>query len=119
MRRAAPLAALALAAACAAPKASVVSVPPVAAVPAPAEPAPPPPPPAVENPNFVLTVSELVPAPEDDGVSYTQVFVDGVDAGHTPIGRKSQTRSLPLKLPVGNRLIRLEQWNLPPVGEWA
>ncbi|MDE2491778.1 MAG: hypothetical protein KGM24_13110 [Elusimicrobia bacterium] len=116
MKRAALLAVLALAAACAAPRTSVVSVAPVAPAPAPP---PPPPPPAVVNPNFILTVSELVPTPEDDGVSYTQVFVDGVDAGHTPIGPKSQTRTLPLKLPAGNRLIRLEQWNLPPVGEWT
>ncbi len=109
---------LILAAACAAPHPrAVTSVAPVAASPEP--PAPPPPPPPVENPNFELTVSEVVQNPGDDGVSYTKVFVDGAEAGETEVGRKSQTRTLSLKLTPGNHPIRLEQWVLPPVGEWT
>jgi hypothetical protein len=109
---------LILASACAAPaRRSVTSIPPV--VSSAPEPPPPPPPPKVENPNFELVVSEVVQNPSDDGVSYTKVFVDGAEAGKTGVGRKSQTRTLPLRLPAGNHPVRLEQWILPPVGEWT
>jgi hypothetical protein len=72
----------------------------------------------VKDPNFLLVVDESVPNPADDGVSYTKIFVDGKEAGKTAVGRKSEERTLKLKLPPGNVLVRLEQWVLPPVGEW-
>ncbi|OYV99560.1 MAG: hypothetical protein B7X11_05315, partial [Acidobacteria bacterium 37-65-4] len=55
----------------------------------------------------------------DDGISFTKVFADGKEVGKTAVGRKSEDRTLKLKLPPGNFLIRLEQWGLPPVGEWT
>lgn len=73
----------------------------------------------VKDPNFVLVVSETVPNPDDDGISYTKVFVDGQEAGKTAVGRKADARALKLKLPPGNRPIRLEHWILPGVGEWT
>lgn len=76
-------------------------------------------PPEVKDPNFILTVEETVPNPDDDGVCFTKVFVDGKESGKTAVGRKSVSRSLKLKLPLGNHPVRLEQWLLPPVGEWA
>ena len=87
---------------------------------------PPPPPrpavqeaPEVKDPNFILVASEAVPRPDDDGVSFTKVFVDGKEVGKTGVGRKSEERILKLKLPVGNQPVRLEHWFLPPVGEWT
>lgn len=85
----------------------------------PARPATPTPPPEVKDPNFILVVSETVPNPDDDGISYTKVFVDGKEAGHTAVGRKAEERTLKLKLPVGNQPVRLEHWVLPGVGEWT
>ncbi len=76
-------------------------------------------PPEVKDPNFILVVSESVPNPDDDGVSYTKVFVDGKEVGNTAVGKKSDDRTLKLKLPVGNAPVRLEQWVLPSVGEWT
>lgn len=76
-------------------------------------------PPEVKDPNFILIVSESVPDPDDDGVSFTKVFVDGQEAGKTGVGRKSEERALKLKLPVGNQPLRLEHWTLPAVGEWT
>jgi hypothetical protein len=123
VKRAPLLAALLLAGACGAPRrtaaggATLPSNPAVPPVPverrAPAEPA------DVKDPNFLLVVDESVPNPADDGVSYTKIFVDGQEAGKTAVGRKSEERTLKLKLPPGNVLIRLEQWVLPPVGEWT
>lgn len=75
-------------------------------------------PPEVKDPNFILVVAESVPNPDDDGVSFTKVFVDGGEAGKTGVGRKSEERALKLKLPLGNQPLRLEHWILPPVGEW-
>lgn len=116
MRRALPLAAAFLFAACAAPRRTDVSAPAVPAAPvrrAPQEP------PEVKDPNFILAVSETVPNPDDDGVSFTKVFVDGKEAGKTAVGRKSEERTLKLKLPPGNVPVRLEHWFLPAVGEWT
>lgn len=76
-------------------------------------------PPEVKDPNFILVVTESVPNPDDDGISFTKVFVDGKEAGKTAVGRKSEERTLKLKLPLGNAPVRLEQWVLPGVGEWA
>lgn len=76
------------------------------------------PPPEVKDPNFLLVVDETVPNPDDDGISYTKVFVDGQEAGKTAVGRKADEKTLKLKLAAGNRLVRLEQWVLPGVGEW-
>jgi len=73
----------------------------------------------VKDPNFVLVVAETVPDPGADGASFTKVFVDGREAGRTAVGRRSEERTLKLKLPSGNQPIRLEQWVLPPVGEWT
>jgi hypothetical protein len=112
--------ALLLAAACGAPRktASVSTSGPAAVPPVPPERRAPAEPPEVKDPNFILAVDESVPNPGDDGVSYTKIFVDGKEAGKTAVGRKSEERALKLKLPPGNVLIRLEQWVLPPVGEW-
>lgn len=111
MRRFFPLVAVLLAAACVGPRGPVVSV------------APAPPvrhgPPEVKDPNLILVVSESVPNPDDDGVSFTKVFVDGKEAGQTAVGRKSEERTLRLKLPLGNEPVRLEHWVLPGVGEWT
>ncbi|OGR94357.1 MAG: hypothetical protein A2V88_17120 [Elusimicrobia bacterium RBG_16_66_12] len=73
----------------------------------------------MKDPNFVLVVTESVPDPDDDGVSFTKVFMDGREAGRTGVGRKSEERALKLKLPAGNQPLRLEHWVLPSVGEWT
>jgi hypothetical protein len=75
--------------------------------------------PEVKDPNFILIVSEVVPNPDDEGISYTKVIVDGKEVGKTVIGRRSQERTLKLKLPTGNQPIRLEHWILPGIGEWT
>jgi hypothetical protein len=75
-------------------------------------------PPEIKDTNFILVVAETVPNPDDDGISFTKVFVDGKEAGKTAVGRKSEERTLKLKLPIGNQPLRLEQWVLPAVGEW-
>jgi len=120
VKRAPLLAVLILAAACGAPRKTAAGSPALPAVPpvpperrAPAEPA------EVKDPNFILVVDESVPNPDDDGVSYTKIFVDGKEAGKTAVGRKSEERILKLKLEPGNVLVRLEQWTLPGVGEWT
>jgi hypothetical protein len=114
MKRAPFSAALILLAACAAPRKNAAAPAPVpTALRAPAEPA------EVKDPNFILVVTQSVPNPDDDGISFTKVFVDGKEAGKTAVGRKSEERTLKLKLPAGNQPLRLEQWDLPAVGEWA
>ena len=114
MKRAPLCAVLVLLGACGAPrKGGGTLVPPAAARRASQEP------PEAENPNFVLVVSESVPNPDDDGVSFTKVFIDGKEVGKTAVGRKSEVRTLKLRLPPGNEPVRLEQWILPGVGEWA
>jgi hypothetical protein len=120
MKRQILFAALILLGACAAPpprKSVAPGPPPVAPVPAavsaPAQPA------EVKDPNFILVVSETVPNPDEDGISFTKVFVDGQEVGRTAVGRKSEERTLKLKLPVGNQPLHLEQWVLPGVGEWT
>lgn len=114
MKRAPILAAVLLAAACGG-RAAVVGSPAPSADAAPRPAAPP----EVKDPNFVLVVNEVVPNPDDDGVSFTKVFVDGAEAGKTAVGKRSESRALKLKLPAGNRPVRLEQWVLPAVGEWS
>jgi hypothetical protein len=103
----------ALLAACAAPRQAAAPRPSAPARRAAAEP------PEVKDPNFILAVSETVPNPDDDGISFTKVFVDGKEAGKTSVGRKAEERTLKLKLPAGNQPVRLEQWVLPGVGEWT
>ena len=86
------------------------------------QPLPPPPPVVVvevKDPDFELVVIETVPNAEDEGVSFTKVFVDGKEAGKTPVGPRSQEKRVRLKLPAGNQPVRLEHWFLPPVGEWT
>lgn len=115
MKRAPIVAALLLLGACAAPSknAGTVSRPVPPSRRAPQEP------PEVKDPNFILVLTESVPNPDDDGVSFTKVFVDGKEAGKTAVGRKSEQRTLKLKLPAGNQPLRLEHWILPAVGEWT
>ncbi len=106
-----PLLAALLAAACAGPRRAEFPKPP-----------PPPPPVAiveVANPNFEAVVVEAVPNADDEGVSFTKVFVDGKEAGHTAVGPRSQEKHARLKLPAGNQPVRLEHWLLPPIGEWT
>jgi hypothetical protein len=119
MTRSLALAALVMLAACAAPPRKPAApgpapVPPVPeAVRAPAQPA------EVKDPNFILVVSETVPNPDNDGISFTKVFVDGQEVGRTAVGRKSEERTLKLRLPAGNQPVHFEQWILPGVGEWT
>ena len=122
MKSAFIFAALILLAACGAPRKTVAP----AVIPGPPAPLPvpvavqaPQEPLEVKDPDFVLVVSESVPNPDDDGISFTKVFVDGKEAGKTAVGRKSEERTLKLKLPAGNQPLRLEQWVLPSVGEWV
>jgi hypothetical protein len=109
--------ALILFGACAAPQKSSPTAP--SPLPVPAARRAPQEPPDVKDPNFILVVSESVPNPDDDGISFTKVFVDGKEAGKTAVGRKSEERTLRLKLPPGNMPMRLEHWVLPGVGEWT
>lgn len=86
------------------------------------EPAAPPPPVtviAVQDPNFEAVVIEAVPNAEDEGVSFTKIFVDGIEMGKTAVGPRSQEKHARLKLPSGNQPMRLEHWLLPPIGEWT
>lgn len=86
------------------------------------KPAPPPPPVAVvevKDPNFEAVVIETVPNIDDEGVSFTKIFVDGKEAGKTGVGPRSQEKHVRLKLPAGNLPVRLEHWLLPPIGEWT
>ena len=87
-------------------------------------PKPPPPPPLVaivevKDPNFEVIVIEAVPNADDEGVSFTKVFVDGKESGKTAVGPRSQEKHARLKLFVGNQPVRLEHWFLPPIGEWT
>lgn len=84
----------------------------------------PPPPPLVavvevKDPNFEAVVIEAVPNADDEGVSFTKIFVDGKESGKTAVGPRSQEKHVRLKLPAGNLPVRLEHWFLPPVGEWT
>ena len=122
MKRASFFAALILLAACGAPRKSAapaVSPGPPAPLPVPPARRAPQEPLEVKDPNFILIVSESVPNPDDDGISFTKVFADGKEIGKTAVARKSEQRTLKLKLPVGNQPVRLEQWVLPSVGEWV
>ncbi len=84
---------------------------------------PPPPLPAavveVKDPNFEAVVLEAVPNADDEGVSFTKIYVDGKEAGKTGVGPRSQEKHARLKLTAGNQPVRLEHWFLPPVGEWT
>lgn len=105
------LLALLIAAACAGPKKAEFPTP-----------LPPPPPVTVaevKDPNFEAVVVEAVPNADEEGVSFTMIFVDGKMAGKTEVGPRSQEKHVRLKLPAGNQPIRLEHWFLPPVGEWT
>ncbi len=82
-----------------------------------------PPPPAaiveVKDPNLEVIVIEAVPNADDEGVSFTKIFVDGKETGKTSVGPRSQEKRTRMKLPVGNQPVRLEHWLLPPIGEWT
>ncbi len=100
-----------LAAACAGPRRAEFPKPP-----------PPPPPVAVievKDPNFEAVIVEAVPNADDEGVSFTKIFVDGKEAGKTAVGPRSQEKRARLKLTAGNQPVRLEHWFLPPIGEWT
>ncbi len=90
-----PLLAVLIAAACAGPRWAEFPKPP-----------PSPPPVAVvevKDPNFEAVVIETVPNADDEGVSFTKVFVDSQEAGHTSVGPRSQEKRVRLKLPAGNQ----------------
>lgn len=63
------------------------------------------------NPNFDLTVREVVATPEEDTEVYAEVFVDGKPAGQTESGRRSQEKRWAAELEEGNRLMRFEVWD--------
>lgn len=88
---------------------------------APARPASPPPEAVseVKDPNFEAVVIETVPNADDEGVSFTKVFIDGKEEGKTEVGPRSQEKRVRLKVPAGNQPVRLEHWLLPPIGEWT
>ena len=71
------------------------------------------------DPTFELTVVEAVPNADDEGVSFTKVFVDGKESGKTAVGPRSQEKHARLKLSAGNQPVRLEHWFLPFIGEWT
>lgn len=110
MKRLALLAAV-LAAACGGPRQAG----------SPERPAPPPPGAVMEvkDPNFEAVVIETVPNADDEGVTFTKIFIDGKEEGQTTVGSRSQEKRVRLKLPEGNRPVRLEHWLLPPIGEWT
>ena len=106
-----PLLALLIGAACAGPKQAKFP-----------EPLPPPPPVAVievKDANFEAVIVEAVPNADDEGVSFTKIFVDGKETGKTAVGPRSREKHVRLKLPAGNQPVRLEHWFLPPIGEWT
>lgn len=87
-------------------------------------PKPPPPPPLVsvvevKDPNFEAVIIEAVPNADDEGVTFTKIFINGKEAVHTAVGPRSQEKRARLKLPAGNHPVRLEHWFLPPIGEWT
>ena len=110
MRRLA-LAAVLIAAACAGPRPEQF--------PKPQPPAPPADVVEVKDPNFEAVVSEAVPNADDEGVSFTKIFVDGKEAGKTAVGPRSREKHARLKLPAGNQPVRLEHWFLSQIGEWT
>ncbi len=73
----------------------------------------------VKDPNFEVIVIEAVPNADDEGVSFTKIYVDGKELGKTVVGPRSQEKRTRLKLPAGNQPVRLEHWFLPPIGEWT
>lgn len=79
---------------------------------APQDPAAPP------DPNFILTVTNTVTSAEEDGASYAKVVVDGAEAGKTATAPSSEPRVFKIKLPEGNRLIRVEYWLRDSTGSW-
>ena len=109
--RSLPLLAVLIAAACAGPRRAEF----------PATPPPPPPVAVVEmkDPNFEAVIVEAVPNADDEGVSFTKIFIDGKEAGKTSVGPRSQEKRVRLKVPAGNQPVRLEHWFLPPIGEWT
>ncbi|MDP3541173.1 MAG: hypothetical protein Q8T11_01745 [Elusimicrobiota bacterium] len=108
MKRLVLLAAL-LAAACVGPRQAGSPEPPPRPVAAP----------EVKDPNFEVVVIETVPNADDEGVTFTKVFVDGKEEGKTAVGPRSQEKRVRLKVPAGNQPVRLEHWLLPPIGEWT
>lgn len=68
-----------------------------------------PPPPA--DPNFQVRVREVVDTSADDTTSYALAFIDGVEAGRTPAGPRSEEKSWSAVLPEGNHLMRFEVWD--------
>lgn len=81
----------------------------------PALPTPAPPSPAA---NFEVLVHEAVERPDEEGTSYAKVFIDGAFVGQTTEGPKSVEKFWRGPLAAGNRLLRLEYWVLPGLGEW-
>ena len=73
----------------------------------------------VKDPNLEVIVIEAVPNADDEGVSFTKIFIDGKETGKTAVGPRSQEKRTRMKLPVGNQPVRLEHWLLPPIGEWT
>jgi hypothetical protein len=73
----------------------------------------------VSDADFQLLVDETVLDPAQEGLSYTLVYVDGVETGRTAQGPRGAQKRLLLKLAPGNRLLHLEQYFCPPGGEFA
>lgn len=73
----------------------------------------------VKDPNFEAIIIEAVPNADDEGVTFTKIFIDGKEAGATAVGPRSLEKRVRLKVPAGNQPVRLEHWLLPPIGEWT
>lgn len=64
----------------------------------------------VAEANFQLRVEEVVLDAASDAESYTVAYIDGNEAGRTNAGLRVHIKKLNLKLPPGNRLLRMEHF---------
>ena len=67
--------------------------------------------------NFILQAHEVVENPEEDGISYLVVYINGEYMGETRTAAKSVDKFWKAELPFGNHLFRVEKWNVSPSGD--
>jgi hypothetical protein len=63
-------------------------------------------------------VEEAVGTPETDAMAYARVFLDGQEAGQTPVARRSDPKTWSARVAPGNHPLRVEYWTLPGAGDW-